>query len=64
MNIILGSLIRHLLTLLGGGLIAIGVNESDASSFVAAAEPVVGGLALATVAQGWSLVEKRNRKVR
>lgn len=61
MPVFLASIIRHLLTLAAGGLLAVGVNESDATNLVRAAEPVVGGVVLYGVGQAWSLIEKRRR---
>ena len=61
MPVFLASLIRHLLTLAAGGLLAVGVNESDATNLVRAAEPVVGGVVLYGVSQAWSLLDKKKR---
>jgi hypothetical protein len=61
MPVFLASLIRHLLTLAAGGLLAVGVTESDATSLVRAAEPVVGGVVLYGVSQAWSLLDKKKR---
>ena len=62
MPIILASIIRHLLTLAAGGLLAVGVSDHDAQGLVKAAEPVVGGMVLYGASQAWSLVEKRTKR--
>ena len=46
---ILLSIVRHLLTLAAGGLLTIGVSESEAHTLVTAAEPVVAGAVFAAV---------------
>lgn len=62
MAAILGSIIRHILTLSAGSLLAVGVSESQAHDFIAAAEPVVGGLVLYGGAQAWSIINKKKKK--
>lgn len=62
MPLVLASIIRHLLTLAAGSLLAVGVSEHDASSLAKAAEPVVGGVLLYGASQAWSLVEKRTKR--
>ena len=62
MNPFLTSVVRHLLTLAAGGLIAIGVGERDAANLVQAAEPVVGGLLLYGMSQAWSWFDKRKKR--
>ncbi len=62
MQLILFSIVRHLLTLAAGALIGIGVEESDAANLAQAAEPVVGGALLYGAAQAWSLVDKKKKK--
>ena len=61
MQLILFSVVRHLLTLAAGALIGIGVEESDAANLAKAAEPVVGGALLYGTAQAWSVVDKKKR---
>ena len=61
MPLFLASIIRHLLTLAAGGLLAVGVSEADAHNLVRAAEPVVGGAVLYGVSQAWSLFDKKKR---
>lgn len=61
MPLLLASIIRHLLTLAAGGLLAVGVSETDATNLVHAAEPVVGGAVLYGVSQVWSLIDKKKR---
>lgn len=61
MPIFIASIVRHLLTLAAGSLLAIGVAESDADNLVKAAEPVVGGAMLYGISQAWSLFDKKKR---
>jgi len=62
MPIIFASIIRHLLTLAAGSLLAVGVNENDADNLVKAVEPVVGGVVLYGASQAWSLIEKKKKR--
>jgi hypothetical protein len=50
-----------LLTLAAGGLLTAGISENDATTFIKAAEPVIGGAILYGTAQVWSLVDKKKR---
>jgi hypothetical protein len=61
MPLFIASIVRHLLTLAAGSLLAVGVNEADADNLVKAAEPVVGGAILYGVSQAWSLLDKKKR---
>jgi len=61
MPLFLASIIRHLLTLAAGGLLAVGVSEADAHNLVNAAEPVIGGAVLYAASQAWSLFDKKKR---
>lgn len=61
MPIIFASIVRHLLTLVAGSLMTIGVNEAEAHSFAHAAEPVISGTLLYGATQAWSLFDKRKR---
>ncbi len=61
MPLFITSIVRHLLTLAAGSLLAIGVTEGDADNLVKAAEPVVGGAILYGVSQAWSLLDKKKR---
>lgn len=62
MAAILGSVVRHILTLLAGGLVVYGVDEKDSVSLIKAAEPVVTGVLVYGAAQAWSLVDKKKKK--
>lgn len=62
MPFFLTSIVRHLLTLVAGGLLTVGVSESEAGELVKAAEPVVTGVVLYSAAQAWSIVEKRTKR--
>lgn len=59
---ILLSVIRHLLTLAAGSLLAVGVTEDQAAGLVQAAEPVVAGAVLYGVSQAWSVVDKKKKR--
>lgn len=61
MELVIFSIVRHLLTLAAGSLLTIGVSDADAHNLAAAAEPVVGGAVLYGVSQIWSLKDKKNR---
>lgn len=62
MGFFVGSLVRHLLTLLAGGLITVGVSEGDSATFLQSAEPIVSGLVLYGGAQAWSLINKKKKR--
>lgn len=61
MNLILASVVRHLLSALAGSLVYIGVTDHEASNFLQAAEPVVTGALVYGAAQAWSVVDKKKR---
>lgn len=61
MEILIGSVIRHLLTLVAGSLLTIGVSEADSHQLAEAATPVVSGAVLYGVSQVWSLKDKKKR---
>jgi hypothetical protein len=61
MELIIYSVLRHLLTLAAGALIGVGVEEHDAANLAKAAEPVIGGAILYGAAQAWSVVDKKKR---
>lgn len=61
MQAILGSIARTLIAAIAGWLVSKGVVEAGAAqSFIDAAVPVVSGVLVYLVAQGWSIVQKRN----
>lgn len=61
MQIILASVLRHLLTFAGGWLVGLGVSETDAVNLTGALEPVLTGLVLYGGGQLLSFREKRLR---
>lgn len=61
MEIIIASIIHHLLTLVAGGLLTVGVSEADSHQLAEAATPVVSGAILYGVSQVWSLKDKKAR---
>ena len=56
------SIVRNILQVLAGALLAYGVNDLDADKWVAASEPIVTGLVLYVFAQVWSLVDKKTKQ--
>ncbi|CAB4166648.1 hypothetical protein UFOVP851_41 [uncultured Caudovirales phage] len=61
MEIVIASIIRHLLTLVAGGLLTVGVSEAESHQLAEAATPVVSGAILYGVSQVWSLKDKKAR---
>lgn len=61
MPIILGSIVRHILTLFAGGLLTVGVSEAESAGLARAAEPVVTGALIYGAAQVWSIFDKKKR---
>lgn len=59
MELFIGSIIRHLLTLAAGSLLTIGVGEVEAHSLAEAAAPVVSGAVLYGISQVWSIKDKK-----
>ena len=59
MPVLLGSVVRHLLTAVAGALVGVGVAEPAVADFTQAAEPVVGGLILYALGQIWSIFDKK-----
>lgn len=54
----IGSLIRHTLSGLGGGLIAMGITQTDASNFTNASVPIVLGIASWGLGHALSIFKK------
>lgn len=61
MELIIFSLVRHLITLAAGSLLTIGISEADSHNLAEAATPVVSGAVLYGVSQVWSLKDKKKR---
>lgn len=61
MEVVLFSVVRHLLTLAAGGLLTIGIGEAESHQLAEAATPVVSGAILYGVSQVWSLKDKKKR---
>lgn len=55
MELVIFSIVRHLLTLAAGSLLTIGVSEADTQNLAQAATPVVSGAVLYGVSQVLSL---------
>jgi len=61
MEIIIASVIRHLLTLAAGSLLTIGIGEAETNQLAEAVTPVATGAVLYGVSQVWSLKDKKKR---
>jgi hypothetical protein len=59
MEIVIASIIRHLLTLVAGSLLTVGVSEAESHQLAEAATPVVSGAILYGVSQVWSIKSKK-----
>jgi hypothetical protein len=51
------SIVRHLLSALAGSLIALGIADNDAHSFLNASEPIVSGILIYIIAQAASFAK-------
>jgi len=58
---IVGSIVRHLTTAIGGYLVAIGIASHEVDQFLLASGPVLSGLLFYAIGQVWSLAEKKIR---
>jgi hypothetical protein len=56
----IASIVRNLLQVVAGALVAYGVTNQDASAWVTASEPVITGLILYIVAQAWSFINLKS----
>jgi hypothetical protein len=61
MELVIFSVVRHLLTLVAGGLLTIGIGEAETNQLAQAVTPVVSGAVLYGVSQVWSLKDKKRR---
>ena len=61
MELVIFSIVRHLLTLVAGSLLTIGVSEADSQNLAQAATPVVSGAVLYGVSQVFSLKNIKKR---
>lgn len=61
MELVIFSIVRHLLTLAAGSLLTIGVSEADTHSLAQAATPVVSGAVLYGVSQVLSIKNTKKR---
>ena len=59
MEVIVKSIIRHLLSLAAGGLFVIGVGDAEVDKVADAVAPLVSGAVLYGVSQVWSIKDKR-----
>jgi hypothetical protein len=56
------SIVRHLLSALAGSLIALGIAENHANSFLTASEPIVSGILIYIIAQAASFAKVNHFK--
>ena len=61
MELVIFSIVRHLLTLAAGSLLTIGVSEADTHNLAQAATPVVSGAVLYGVSQVLSIKNAKKR---
>lgn len=61
MELVIFSIVRHLLTLVAGSLLTIGVSEADTHNLAQAATPVVSGAVLYGVSQVLSIKNAKKR---
>jgi hypothetical protein len=61
MELVIFSVVRHLLTLVAGGLLTIGIGDAESNQLAQAVTPVVSGAVLYGVSQVWSLKDKKRR---
>jgi len=61
MELVIFSVVRHLLTLVAGGLLTIGIGDAETNQLAQAVTPVVSGAVLYGVSQVWSLKDKKRR---
>jgi hypothetical protein len=56
----IASIVRNLLQVTSGVLLAYGVTKQEASAFVTASEPVITGILLYILAQTWSFINLKS----
>jgi hypothetical protein len=61
MELVIASVVRHLLTLVAGGLLTIGVGDVEINKLADATTPVISGALLYGVSQIWSIKDKKKR---
>jgi|DEB0MinimDraft_4_1074332.scaffolds.fasta_scaffold175336_1 hypothetical protein len=64
MSIIIQSIVRHVITLVAGSLLTIGVTAEQTDDLAKSVIPVVEAAALYGVAQVWSIKDKKVKKKR
>jgi hypothetical protein len=57
---VLGSVVRHVMTLAAGVLVGLGVDPELADQFIGAGTEILIGAVLFSGAQAWSVAEKRD----
>lgn len=61
MSVIIQSIVRHVITLVAGGLLTIGVTREQKDDLVKTVTPVAEAAVLYGIAQVWSIKEKKKR---
>ena len=64
MSIIIQSIVRHVITLVAGSLLAIGVTAEQSEDLANSVIPVAEAAALYGIAQVWSIKDKKVKKKR
>ncbi len=57
----IGSVVRTLLATIAGLLISIGIPKESVDIFTNSADPILTGVILYIVTQGWSLLNKKTK---
>lgn len=61
MSIIIQSIVRHVITLVAGSLLTIGVTAEQSEDLANSVIPVAEAAALYGIAQVWSIKDKKKR---
>lgn len=61
MSLIIQSIVRHVITLVAGGLLTIGVTREQSDDLVKTVTPVAEAAVLYGIAQVWSIKDKKKR---
>ena len=64
MSIIIQSIVRHVITLVAGSLLTIGVTAEQSEDLANSVIPVAEAAALYGIAQVWSIKDKKVKKKR
>ena len=64
MSVIIKSIVRHVITLVAGGLLTIGVTQEQTDDLAKSVTPVAEAAVLYGIAQVWSIKDKSKKKKR